>query len=60
MEPPSDQGAGARENFKQIRADALDSLSSLVNGLDVNIRFTDVAGYEFTATTTIFDLLGVS
>jgi len=39
--------------------DAVDSLGPLKDGLDVNIRFTDVRSMEWTKECIVFDVLGI-
>jgi len=46
-------------NHEQNVMDAVDSLSSLKEGLDVNIRFTGCAEKEYTRELIVFDLLGI-
>ena len=40
--------------------DAIDLLPSLGRGLDVNVRFTSCAGFEYTRECGVFDLLDLS
>jgi len=45
--------------FEKNIGDAIAMLPSLQYGLDVNIRFTNVKGFEYTPALTIFDLLDI-
>jgi ubiquitin carboxyl-terminal hydrolase MINDY-1/2 len=40
--------------------DALRILPSLARGLDLNIKFDDVGGFEYTEELTVFDALGIN
>jgi len=52
--------AGAGDaNQEQAVADALAVMPRLGTGLDVNVRFTSVRSFEFTADTAVFDLLSL-
>ncbi len=57
---PDNLPAEHKENFARNQTDALDRLPSLVDGLNVNIYFNKVDRYEFTNSSAIFDVLGVS
>jgi len=48
-----------QENHEQNVADAVDSLSHLQVGLDVNIKFTSATAIEYTKELVTFDLLGL-
>eukprot|EP00656_Telonema_subtile_P050816 TRINITY_DN6681_c0_g1_i2.p1 TRINITY_DN6681_c0_g1~~TRINITY_DN6681_c0_g1_i2.p1 ORF type:complete len:577 (-),score=157.77 TRINITY_DN6681_c0_g1_i2:183-1913(-) len=48
-----------QRNLEQNVADAVDSLSSLSVGLDVNVRFLTVTDFEYTKESIVFDLLGI-
>lgn len=48
-----------RANLRQNIADAITQVPKLATGLDVNVRFQDIRGFEFTQDTAIFDLLDV-
>ena len=51
-----DQG-GADANKAQIVSDALALLPKLATGVDVNVRFSAVDAFEYTADTAVFDAL---
>jgi ubiquitin carboxyl-terminal hydrolase MINDY-1/2 len=46
-------------NAAAVLSDALALLPSLSAGLDVNVRFGDVEGFEYTRELSFFDLAGV-
>eukprot|EP00658_Telonema_sp_P-2_P015717 TRINITY_DN16070_c0_g1_i2.p1 TRINITY_DN16070_c0_g1~~TRINITY_DN16070_c0_g1_i2.p1 ORF type:complete len:458 (-),score=126.98 TRINITY_DN16070_c0_g1_i2:216-1589(-) len=46
-------------NLEQNVADAVDSLSHLSVGLDVNVGFTSVTDFEYTKECIVFDLLSI-
>jgi hypothetical protein len=48
-----------RANLQQNIADAIGQLPKLATGVDVNVRFHDIRGFEFTQDSAIFDLLDV-
>ena len=48
-----------RANTHQNIADAIAQLPKLATGVDVNVSFQDIRGFEFTQDTVIFDLLDV-
>ena len=48
-----------RANTQQNVADAIAQLPKLATGVDVNVRFNSIRGFEFTQETVIFDLLDV-
>lgn len=52
-------GEEYKANLQQNIADAIALLPKLATGLDVNIRFQDIRGFEFTQDVAIFDLLDV-
>lgn len=49
-----------KANLRKNVADAIGILSKLTTGIDVNVRFHDVKGFEFTDEIAIFDLLDIS
>lgn len=49
-----------KANLRKNVADAIGFLSKLTTGIDVNVRFHDVKGFEFTDEIAIFDLLDIS
>jgi hypothetical protein len=46
-------------NYEQNMQDAITIFPRLLTGLDVNVRFNSVSGFEFTQELAIFDLLDV-
>ena len=56
--PHSDPSMQA--NQQQQIADALSVLPKLGRGLDVNVKFTSVTGFEYTDELSVFDMLGVN
>lgn len=51
--------AGYVENQHQNIADAIDMLSRLATGIDVNVQFRKIDDFEFTRECAIFDLLDI-
>lgn len=49
-----------KANLRKNVADAIGILSKLTTGIDVNVRFHDVKGFEFTDEIAIFDLMDIS
>ena len=49
-----------KANLRKNVADAIGILAKLTTGIDVNVRFHDVKGFEFTDEIAIFDLLDIS
>eukprot|EP00891_Asterochloris_glomerata_P002115 jgi/Astpho2/2115/fgenesh1_pg.00038_%23_170_t len=49
-----------KANLQRNIEDAITLLPKLTTGIDVNVRFDDVHGFEFTDEVAIFDLLDVS
>lgn len=47
-------------NLEQNVADAINLLPKLCTGVDVNVRFNSIKGFEFTEEVAIFDLLDIS
>jgi hypothetical protein len=56
---PEDLSDGDRANYEQNIQDAMATFHKLQTGLDVNVRYDSVKGFEFTSETVIFDLLNV-
>lgn len=48
-----------RLNYEQKMNDAIAMFPKLQTGLDVNIRFTGVADFEYTSSCEVFDLLDI-
>eukprot|EP00887_Chlorella_sp_A99_P005413 scaffold1.g5413.t1 len=48
-----------KANMQQHLADAIALLPKLTTGIDVNVRFHDIQGFEYTNEITVFDLLGI-
>ena len=46
-------------NLQHNLADAISLLPRLATGIDVNLRFNDIQGMEFTGEISVFDLLGI-
>lgn len=46
-------------NLQHNLADAISMLPRLATGIDVNLRFNDIQGMEFTGEISVFDLLGI-
>ena len=49
-----------KANLQKNVADAIGILAKLTTGIDVNVRFHHVKGFEFTDEIAIFDLLDIS
>ncbi|KAK3287192.1 hypothetical protein CYMTET_5286 [Cymbomonas tetramitiformis] len=47
------------ENLKYSVSEAIDALPRMQYGLNVNIRFNDVEGFEYMSDSTVFDVLGI-
>lgn len=58
--PPPSAAAEFTANLERNLADALRVLPKLCTGVDVNLRFNDVRGFEFTDEVAVFDLVDVS
>ncbi|XP_067878863.1 ubiquitin carboxyl-terminal hydrolase MINDY-1 isoform X2 [Heterodontus francisci] len=56
---PKENSEGLQLNFEQNMNDAMAVLPKLSTGLDVNVRFTGVADFEYTPECIVFDLLDV-
>ncbi|KAI7841603.1 hypothetical protein COHA_004773 [Chlorella ohadii] len=60
-----DGGRGAalseeqRASLAHNLSDAIALLPKLTTGIDVNVRFHDIAGFEYTPETSVFDLLDI-
>lgn len=48
-----------KANLQYNLADSISMLPRLTTGVDVNVRFNDIRGIEFTADVAVFDLLGI-
>uniref|UniRef100_A0A7S1CUI2 MINDY deubiquitinase domain-containing protein n=1 Tax=Picochlorum oklahomense TaxID=249345 RepID=A0A7S1CUI2_9CHLO len=48
-----------RANLQFNLADAISMLPQLTTGIDVNVKFNNIRGLEFTAEVAVFDLLGI-
>ena len=48
-----------KANLQYNLADAISLLPRLTTGVDINVRFNDIRGIEFTADVAVFDLLGI-
>ena len=49
-----------KANLRKNVSDAIAILAKLTTGIDVNVRFHDVKGFEFTDEISIFDLMDIS
>ncbi|KAI5091099.1 ubiquitin carboxyl-terminal hydrolase MINDY-1 [Silurus meridionalis] len=56
---PREKAEGMELNFQQNMSDAMVVLPKLSTGLDVNVRFTGVADFEYTPECIVFDLLDI-
>lgn len=56
---PSNMSEGAQLNYEQNMMDAISILPKLQTGLDVNVRFTSIADFEYTPELIVFDLLRI-
>ncbi|XP_053224758.1 ubiquitin carboxyl-terminal hydrolase MINDY-1 [Podarcis raffonei] len=56
---PQKQSEALQLNFQQNVNDAMTVLPKLSTGLDVNVRFTGVADFEYTPECIVFDLLNM-
>ncbi|XP_077978002.1 ubiquitin carboxyl-terminal hydrolase MINDY-2-like [Glandiceps talaboti] len=56
---PKNISEGAQLNYEQNMHDAMAVFPKLQTGLDVNVKFTGVADFEYTSELTVFDLLNI-
>lgn len=56
----SDATPEYRANLERNLADVMTMLPKLCTGVDVNLRFNDIKGFEFTREVAVFDLLDIS
>ncbi|XP_078478382.1 ubiquitin carboxyl-terminal hydrolase MINDY-2 isoform X1 [Lampetra planeri] len=58
---PKEFSEAQRLNYEQVNniSDAMTIMHKLQTGLDVNVRFTGVADFEYTPECIVFDLLGL-
>ncbi|KAK4470331.1 hypothetical protein MN116_005895 [Schistosoma mekongi] len=56
---PDDLDYGQQINYESNFRDALCLFPYLQTGLDINIRFTGVADFEYTSTLSLFDLFNI-
>ncbi|XP_068109651.1 ubiquitin carboxyl-terminal hydrolase MINDY-1 isoform X2 [Hyperolius riggenbachi] len=56
---PQEKSEALQLNFQQNVNDAMTVLPKLSTGLDVNVRFTGVADFEYTPECIVFDLLNI-
>ncbi|XP_075463898.1 ubiquitin carboxyl-terminal hydrolase MINDY-1 isoform X2 [Ascaphus truei] len=56
---PQENSEALQLNFQQNVNDAMTVLPKLSTGLDVNVRFTGVADFEYTPECIVFDLLNI-
>lgn len=59
LEDSSSTSESVKANLQYNLADAISLLPRLTTGVDVNVRFNDIRGVEFTADIAVFDLLGI-
>ncbi|XP_038053142.1 ubiquitin carboxyl-terminal hydrolase MINDY-2-like [Patiria miniata] len=51
---------GVQRNYEQNIHDAMEIITKLSTGLDVNVKFTGVKDFEYTQECVVFDLLNIS
>ncbi|XP_019848833.1 PREDICTED: ubiquitin carboxyl-terminal hydrolase MINDY-2-like isoform X2 [Amphimedon queenslandica] len=56
---PNDLSETEVTNYEQNVGDAISVFPRLLTGLDINVKFNSVSGFEFTQELSIFDLLSV-
>ncbi|XP_064635481.1 ubiquitin carboxyl-terminal hydrolase MINDY-1-like isoform X2 [Lineus longissimus] len=56
---PKNASEDAQLNIEQNVHDAMSVIHKLQTGLDVNVKFTGVADFEYTSECIIFDILGL-
>lgn len=59
LEDSPSMSESVKANLQYNLADAISLLPRLTTGVDVNVRFNDIRGVEFTADVAVFDLLGI-
>ncbi|CAL1548026.1 unnamed protein product, partial [Lymnaea stagnalis] len=57
---PQNLSTTSQANYEQNMQDAMSVMYKLQTGLDVNVKFTGVADFEYTPELIIFDLLEIS
>ncbi|KAI8781181.1 protein FAM63A isoform X2 [Biomphalaria glabrata] len=57
---PQNLSQTSQANYEQNMQDAMSVMHKLQTGLDVNVKFTGVADFEYTPELIIFDLLEIS
>ena len=50
---------GTRANYDHLVAEAISIMPQLLIGLDVNVSFNSIEGFEFTREMTVFDVLNI-
>ncbi|XP_022095045.1 ubiquitin carboxyl-terminal hydrolase MINDY-2-like isoform X2 [Acanthaster planci] len=50
---------GVQRNYEQNIHDAMEIITKLSTGLDVNVKFTGVKDFEYTQECVVFDLLNI-
>nr|XP_054757685.1 ubiquitin carboxyl-terminal hydrolase MINDY-1-like [Lytechinus pictus] len=57
---PKDASDDIQKNYEQNMHDAMEIMSRLQTGLDVNVKFTGVKDFEYTQECVVFDLLNIA
>jgi hypothetical protein len=57
--PSTFSSKGEQTNYEENIAATMATFNELSRGLDVNVRYSSVFGFEFTVQNAIFDLVGV-
>ncbi|XP_072046036.1 ubiquitin carboxyl-terminal hydrolase MINDY-2-like [Amphiura filiformis] len=57
--PEDDASEGVKRNYEQNMHDAMEIITKLQTGLDVNVKFTGVKDFEYTQECVVFDLLNI-
>lgn len=55
----SSNSSPLNSNEEKVIQDALKLLPKLQSGIDLNIQFSDITGFEYTTECSVFDLLSV-
>ncbi|XP_791130.2 ubiquitin carboxyl-terminal hydrolase MINDY-1 [Strongylocentrotus purpuratus] len=57
---PENAADDIQKNYEQNMHDAMEIMSRLQTGLDVNVKFTGVKDFEYTQECVVFDLLNIA
>ncbi|XP_071486356.1 ubiquitin carboxyl-terminal hydrolase MINDY-2-like [Diadema antillarum] len=57
---PKNASDDIQKNYEQNMHDAMEIMSRLQTGLDVNVKFTGVKDFEYTQECVVFDLLNIA